>query len=68
MLGDNTTCGVWRSTPIEKRPAAMPTWRYVKPWAMETPSQFRLPPPPSYNTSSIIYQQAYIEGVCGDTT
>lgn len=29
---------------------------------METPSQFRLPPPPNYLNSSI-YQQAYIEGV-----
>lgn len=61
--GDNSTCGKWRPAPPPSMPqAAAPAWRYVTPWAMETPSQFRLPPPPNYLNSSI-YQQAYVEGV-----
>jgi hypothetical protein len=40
----------------------MPQWRNVTPWALETPSQFRLPPPPDYEKSTI-YQQAYNESM-----
>lgn len=60
ILG-STACGKWRTSPPPslQTPAA-PGWRYVTPWAMETPSQFRLPPPPNYLTSDI-YQKAYIE-------
>ncbi|GAB5037173.1 pap2 superfamily protein [Nannochloropsis oceanica] len=58
--GDNSTCGVWRSTPSEFAIAAFPQWRSVTPWAMEAPSQFRLPPPPDFQESSI-YQEAYNE-------
>ena len=58
--GNDTLCGVWRSTPNKNESAAMPQWRYVKPWAMETPSQFRLPPPPNFE-SSTIYREAYNE-------
>jgi len=58
--GDYTTCGKWRSTPPALLAAAVPQWRYVKPWAMETPSQFRLPPPPDYQKSTI-FQNAYKE-------
>lgn len=38
----------------------MPQWRFVKPWAMETASQFRLPPPPDYQNSTI-FREAYNE-------
>lgn len=58
--GDNTTCGAWRSTPPSNLPAAAPQWRYVKPWTLESPSQFRLPPPPDYSNSTI-YRDAYTE-------
>lgn len=58
--GDNTTCGKWRSTPPAFLPAATPQWRFVKPWAMETPSHFRLPAPPDFQNSAI-FQEAYNE-------
>lgn len=58
--GDNSTCGVWRSTPPLFLIAAFPQWRNVTPWAMETPSQFRPPPPPDFQESNI-YQEAYNE-------
>jgi hypothetical protein len=40
----------------------MPQWRSVTPWALETPSQFRLPPPPDYQKSTI-FREAYNESM-----
>jgi len=37
--------GKWRETPPTFRPALLPFWGHVTPFAMTSPSQFRAPPP-----------------------
>ena len=38
--------GVWIPTPPAFAPALLPQWRYVTPWTMTVPEQFRPGPPP----------------------
>src|SRR5262249_2700326 len=42
--------GVWERTPPGFLPPATPWIRYVTPWTMASPSQFRVPPPPDLNS------------------
>ena len=39
--------GVWVPTPPAFAPAVVPQWRYVTPWTMAAPEQFRPGPPPA---------------------
>lgn len=39
--------GAWRPTFPSYRPALSPHWRFVRPFVMESPDEFRLPPPPT---------------------
>src|SRR2546425_378898 len=39
--------GVWVPTPPAFAPAVFPQWRYVTPWTMTAPEQFRPGPPPA---------------------
>jgi hypothetical protein len=43
----STEPGLWRETPPGFRPPVLPHWRYVKPYVMTSPEQFRAPPPPA---------------------
>ncbi|MGC2404054.1 MAG: vanadium-dependent haloperoxidase, partial [Acidobacteriaceae bacterium] len=42
--------GVWQPTPPGFLPAATPWIRFVTPWTMTSPSQFRVPPPPALDS------------------
>ncbi len=51
--------GVWQPTPPAFAPALLPQWGSVTPWAMNSDSQFRSPPPPALDSAA--YTQAYNE-------
>ena len=51
--------GVWVPTPPAFAPAFFPQWRYVTPWTMAAPEQFRPGPPP--NLDSATYTADFIE-------
>lgn len=51
--------GTWQPTPPGLLPAATPWIRFVTPWTMTSPSQFRVPPPPALD--SAIWVQDYNE-------
>jgi hypothetical protein len=42
--------GIWEPTPPGFLPAATPWIRFVTPWTMTNPSQFRVPPPPTLDS------------------
>jgi hypothetical protein len=42
--------GIWQPTPPGFLPAATPWIRFVTPWTMTGPSQFRAPPPPALDS------------------
>lgn len=42
--------GIWQPTSPAFLPAATPWIRFVTPWTMASPSQFRVPPPPALNS------------------
>jgi hypothetical protein len=42
--------GIWQPTPPGFLPAATPWIRFVTPWTMTSPSQFRVPPPPALDS------------------
>ena len=44
-----TNLGEWRPTPPGFLPALLPNWANLTPFAMTSPSQFRLGPPPPLN-------------------
>ena len=43
--------GVWIPTPSAFAPALLPQWRYVTPWTMSSPDQFRPGPPPALDSA-----------------
>ena len=43
--------GIWQPTPPGFLPAATPWIRFVTPWTMSSPSQFRVPPPPALDSN-----------------
>jgi len=52
--------GHWRQDPISQAPIALGAhWGDVRPFVMRSPSQFRVPPPPSM--ASAAYTEAYNE-------
>jgi hypothetical protein len=51
--------GIWEPTPPGLLAAATPWIRSVTPWTMASPSQFRVPPPPSL--SSEVWKHDYDE-------
>jgi len=52
--------GKWRQDPIGKQPVALGAlWGEVKPFVMQSSSQFRLPPPPALD--SLAYATAFDE-------
>ena len=42
--------GIWQPTPPGFLPPATPWIRFVTPWTMASPSQFRVPPPPALDS------------------
>ncbi|PYJ98402.1 MAG: hypothetical protein DME23_12155 [Verrucomicrobia bacterium] len=44
--------GVWVPTPPAFAPAVLPQWRYVTPWTMTAPEQFRPGPPLALESAS----------------
>ena len=51
--------GFWKPTPPGFLPALLPNWPYVKPFAMNGGSQFRVVPPPAFSSDE--YAQAFNE-------
>ncbi len=51
--------GHWQPTPPNFAPALLPHWPYVTPFAMLFGDQFRLAPPPEFN--SLEYTAAFLE-------
>jgi uncharacterized protein (TIGR03118 family) len=51
--------GDWRPTPPAFAPAQTPQWPFVMPFALESGSQFRLPPPPALTSPA--YTAAFDE-------
>ncbi|ACB75607.1 vanadium-dependent haloperoxidase [Opitutus terrae] len=52
--------GKWRETPPGFRPATLPHWAKVTPFAMTSPSQFRAPPPPALDSEQCAKELAEI--------
>ena len=52
--------GRWRQDPISRHPLALGArWAEVRPFVLESATQFRIPPPPALD--SIAYAEAYAE-------
>lgn len=51
--------GQWRPTPPGNLNAALPHWRYVTPWAVQSAQQFMAGPPPELNSAE--YAAAFDE-------
>jgi hypothetical protein len=47
--------GIWQPTPPAFLPPATPWIRFVTPWTMTSPSQFRVPPPPALDSAVWIH-------------
>jgi hypothetical protein len=56
----STEPGLWRETPPGFRPPVLPHWRYVKPYVMTSPEQFRAPPPPAFDSKEAAEEMAEI--------
>jgi hypothetical protein len=55
--------GKWRETPPGFRPPVTPRLGEVKPFALESSSQFRAPPPPPLNSPEYAEELAYVNKV-----
>jgi membrane-associated phospholipid phosphatase len=51
--------GKWISDPSLPMPPELPEWAHLRPWLMESPDQFRAPPPPAFGSPA--FQQALDE-------
>ncbi len=51
--------GVWAPTPPAFAPALFPQWRYVTPWTLTAPEQFRPGPPPALDSAT--YTADFVE-------
>lgn len=61
-----TNPGDWQPTPPAFASALSPQWRFVQPWTMTSPSQFRPAPPPTLD--SVVYTKDFLEmKAFGDT-
>jgi hypothetical protein len=61
--------GIWRQDPISLHPLALGAdWGHCVPFVLQSPSQFRLPPPPALNSPE--YAAAYneVKNLGGDGT
>lgn len=61
----STDAGKWRETPPGFRPPVLPHWAGVAPFVMTSPSQFRPPPPPAFNSPEHAEEIAYVNRVGG---
>lgn len=52
--------GKWRETPSQFRPALLPFWGKVTPFAMTSQAQFRAPPPESLGSEAYAEQLAFV--------
>jgi hypothetical protein len=59
----STEQGKWRETPAGFRPPTLPHWRFVKPWVMTEPSQFRAPPPYAVSSKEHAEEMRYVNKV-----
>ncbi len=57
--------GVWRETPPGFRPAVTPQMATTIPFVMESPSQFRAPPPPALESKVYADELAFVARVGG---
>lgn len=55
--------GKWRETPSGFRPPVLPHWGRVAPFMMTSPSQFRAPPPPPFDSKEYAEELAYVAKV-----
>ena len=60
LSAGSTDVGKWRPTKPGNLPGNAPLWGQVKPWLLTSPTQFRLPPPPTLDSS--IYLSSYLKG------
>jgi len=58
--------GIWQPTPPGFLPAATPWIRFVTPWTMTSPSQFRVPPPPMLASDVWIHDYNETKGYGGE--
>ena len=59
VLGVDRSPGSWERTPPDYFPALVPHWRFVKPFAIADPVDYRPPPPPALESAE--YAQAVDE-------
>lgn len=59
VYSGGTNPGQWRPTPPENLNAALPHWRYVTPWSVNSAQQFMAGPPPALDSAA--YAAAYDE-------
>ncbi|MEO6004413.1 MAG: phosphatase PAP2 family protein [Opitutus sp.] len=52
--------GKWRETPSQFRPALLPFWGKVTPFAMTSQAQFRAPPPESLSSAAYAEELAFV--------
>lgn len=57
----NTSPSKWKPTPPAYMDAVEPHWNKIRPWAIDSASQFKCNPPPAFSTDpkSEFYQYAY---------
>lgn len=63
--------GHWRQDPVSHHPLALGAWwSAVRPWVLQSPDQFRCPPPPAIDTAeyAVAYAEVYAFGGDGVTT
>ncbi|MEZ5277455.1 MAG: vanadium-dependent haloperoxidase [Opitutaceae bacterium] len=59
----STEPGIWRGTPPGFRPPVAPRLDEVKPFVVESASQFRAPPPPAFDSREYAEEIAYVNRV-----
>src|SRR6185369_10924018 len=60
--------GVWVPTPPGLLPAATPWVRFITPWSMNSPSQFRSEPPPALDSEDWVNSYNDVKAVGGATS
>ncbi len=59
--------GVWRMDPVSQNPVALGArWGEVRPFVLESSSQFRIPPPPALDSPEFAAAYAEVQRLGGD--
>jgi len=63
----NEAAGFWRQDPISRHPLALGArWMEVEPFVIDSPSQFRIPPPPALTSRAYAQSFAEVKALGGD--